>query len=295
MTTVTLKAPAKINLWLDIASKRPDGYHDIESVMQTVTLFDELTIERLEPQSRTRRITVSCSVDSLACDESNLCYRAAQEFFRAVGVGSYGVSIHIEKRIPIAAGLAGGSTDAAATLIGLNQLFDSGLSDDELCKIGSRLGADVPFCIKRGISVARGIGDRFSDCPRLPECFILIACDGEGVSTPWAYRRLDEMYDFGSRRANVDSFTSRLFMTLDKIAAGMSNIFESAVLPVRERAAAVKSSMLDSGALGAIMSGSGPAVFGIYSDLPTAKKAAAKLLESGVRAFICNPYYENKI
>lgn len=289
---ITLKAPAKINLWLDIASKRPDGYHDIESVMQTVTLFDTLTIERLNSEERVRRITVSCSVDSLACDESNLCYRAAQEFFRAAGIGSFNVSVRIEKRIPIAAGLAGGSTDAAATLIGLNELFGTRFDRAELFEIGSGLGADVPFCIKRGISVTRGIGDKFSDCRRLPECYFVIACGGEGVSTPWAYRRLDEMYDF-SERPDVSAFTSRLGGTAEEIAAAAGNIFESAVLPVRPVAAGIKASMLENGALGALMSGSGPSVFGIFSDRETAERAADVLKKDGVFASVCEPYYEN--
>lgn len=293
MTTLTLRAPAKINLWLDIASKRPDGYHNIESVMQTVSLFDELTISRGEAKHSSRQISVSCSVDSLACDESNLCYRAAQEFFFAAGISSYVVSVHIEKRIPIAAGLAGGSTDAAATLIGLNRLYEAGFDEAALCSIGSKLGADVPFCIKRGISVTRGIGDEFSACPRLPECCILIACDGEGVSTPWAYRKLDEMYDFSSRKASVDAFIELLSGKLENIAAGMSNIFESAVLPVRERARRIKQAMLDSGALCSMMSGSGPSVFGIFADRESGQIAFEHLSKANIRAFLCEPYYEN--
>lgn len=293
MTTVTLRAPAKINLWLDIASKRPDGYHNIESVMQTVSLFDELTISRAEALPGSRNISVSCSVEALACDESNLCYRAAREFFSTVGKDSYDISVHIEKKIPIAAGLAGGSTDAAATLIGLNELYETGLCEAELCGIGSRLGADVPFCIKRGISVTRGIGDEFSECPRLPDCFILIACDGEGVSTPWAYRRLDEMYDFASRRASVSCFTRILGGRLPEIAAGMRNIFESAVLPVRERARDIKQMMLESGALCSMMSGSGPSVFGIFADRDSARRAFEGLSKANIRAFLCEPYYEN--
>lgn len=289
---LTLKAPAKINLWLDIAEKRPDGYHNIESIMQTVSLFDKLTIERLDSSKKLRRISVSCSVDSLACDESNLCYRAAQQFFLAARIASYNISIHIEKRIPIAAGLAGGSTDAAATLIGLNSLYGSNFSTSELCEIGSRLGADVPFCIRRGISVTRGIGDRFSDCPPLPDCHILIACDGEGISTPWAYCRLDEMFDFSARKANADTFTGLLSLGLKEISAGMSNIFEAAVLPIRPRALLIKQTMLKLGALNSLMSGSGPSVFGIFDRLEKAEAARERLRELDIRAFICKPYYE---
>lgn len=300
MTTINLKAPAKINLWLDIKSRRDDGYHDIESVMQTVTLFDELTLERHETdtggqQSRRRNfrhIGISCSVDELACDESNLCYRAAQAFFGSIGLKSYSVSIHIDKHIPIAAGLAGGSTDAAATLIGLNRLYEAKLTDEELCALGARLGADVPFCIRRGISVTRGIGEIFSPCQKMPGCFILIACEGERVSTPWAYKRLDELYDFAARHIDVDRFTKLLEGgVLSKVASGMSNIFESAVLPVRERARELKNAMLECGALSSLMSGSGPSVFGIFDNLSAAESAKSRLAADGIEAYLCEPYY----
>lgn len=300
MTTINLKAPAKINLWLDIKSRRDDGYHDIESVMQTVTLFDELTLERHETdpggqQSRRRNfrhIGISCSVDELACDESNLCYRAAQAFFGSIGLKSYSVSIHIDKHIPIAAGLAGGSTDAAATLIGLNRLYDAKLTDEELCALGARLGADVPFCIRRGISVTRGIGEILSPCRKMPDCFILIACEGEGVSTPWAYKRLDELYDFTSRQIDVKCFTELLERgTLAEVAAGMSNIFESAVLPVREKARELKNTLLECGALCSLMSGSGPSVFGIFDALSAAESAKSRLAADGIEAYLCEPYY----
>lgn len=319
MTTITLKAPAKINLWLDIKSKRNDGYHDIESVMQTVTLFDEITLERLdiEPDSKSnadsrlstaadanihsirsrsryrRNISVSCTVNELACDESNLCYRAAQEFFSSTKIKNYSVAIHIDKHIPISAGLAGGSTDAASTLIGLNNLYNAGLTQERLCEIGRRIGADVPFCIKRGISIARGIGDIFSDCRQIPDCHILIACEGERVSTPAAYGILDEIYDFDNRKTDVTAFTRLLESgKLSEIAAAMSNIFESAILPIREKARNLKKAMLECGALNALMSGSGPSVFGIFESAESAEKARRILSESGIEALICEPYYE---
>ncbi len=294
MTEITLKAPAKVNLYLDIEARRPDGYHDIESVMQTVSLCDELTIERRDARRGRRLIAVSCSVDSLACDESNLCYRAAQLFMRHIGERSFDLAIHIEKRIPIAAGLAGGSTDAAAVLIGLNRLYATNLTEEELCKIGAGLGADIPFCVRKGIAVTRGIGDRLSDCARLPEdsCKILIAYAGEGVSTPLAYRRLDELYDFAARESGLETFTAKLETgEVSAVATGIYNIFESAVLPERPVAATLKAKMLELGALGALMSGSGPSVFGIFEpdcDLDAAKRELEAL---GAAVFICEPYY----
>lgn len=295
MTKITLKAPAKINLWLDVESKRPDGYHNIESIMQTVTLFDVLTLERLpEPSDpNCRNIAISCTTSELACDESNLCYRAAQEFFSRLGITGYSVAIHIEKHIPIAAGLAGGSTDAAAALIGLNRLYNAGMSVGDLCELGRNIGADVPFCIKRGISSVRGIGERFRDCTRLPGCLILIACAGEHVSTPWAYKRLDELFDYTQRVATIGHFTERLEDgNIRRIAEGLYNIFEAAVLPIREGAQKLKLTMLNGGALGAIMSGSGPSVFGIYDNIRDAEATYRRLREDGVTAFICEPYYE---
>ncbi len=292
MSTITQKAPAKINLWLEIVSKRPDGYHDIESIMQTVDLCDEITLERL-PSGKKRQIAIDCSVQSLACDESNLCYRAAQLFFDAAGLQHYSVNISIEKRIPVAAGLAGGSTDAASTLIGLNRLYGTEFTVEHLCALGARIGADVPFCIRKGIRIARGIGEIFSPCAGLPPCTILIAVDGPGVSTPWAYKRLDEMYDFASRRVDASAFASLLCQgELSAIAAGMTNIFESAVLPQRARAQALKDEMIGGGALNALMSGSGPAVFGLFESDAKAETVRTRLAERGIEAFVCHPCKE---
>ena len=292
MSIITQKAPAKINLWLEIASRRPDGYHDIESVMQTVDLYDDITLERL-PSGGKRQISIDCSVQSLACDESNLCYRAAQLFFDAAGLAHYSVSIAIEKRIPIAAGLAGGSTDAASTLIGLNRLYGTEFTVEHLCALGARIGADVPFCIRKGIRIARGIGEIFSPCAPLPPCTVLLASDGPGVSTPWAYKRLDEMYDFTSRKADAASFAALLNSgDLARIAAGMTNIFESAVLPQRAKACALKEEMLAGGALNSLMSGSGPAVFGLFETDAAAEAVRSRLAEQGIESFVCHPCKE---
>ena len=285
MTELQLTAPAKINLWLEIRSRRPDGYHDIESVMQTVSLCDTLTLKKADG------IAITCSNDTLDCGETNLCHKAARAFFAASGIDG-GAAIHIDKHIPIAGGLAGGSTDAAATLRGLNLLYETGYSVEKLCAIGVKIGADVPFCVKRGIAVTRGIGDRFSEAPRLPDCHIVVACAGEGVSTPWAYGRLDEMYDFAARTVNADDFTRVIAGgRLGDITAAMTNIFESAVLPVRPQAVSIKENLLKSGALGALMSGSGPSVFGIFDNPESADLAVRQLTSLGIAAQCCIPYY----
>ncbi len=291
MNTLTLKAPAKINLYLDVAAKRPDGYHDIETVMQSISLFDTLTVRR-QPENGGRSISVACSVDGLACDESNLCWKAAKVFFEHARIDVFDVFIRIEKVIPIAAGLAGGSTDAAAVFLALNELYGTGYDRETLCKMGAKVGADVPFCVRRGIASAAGIGDRFSTCAELYGCVFVVACAGEGVSTPLAYRKLDEMYDWNRRESSLSAFTDALAGgKLPVIAGKMYNIFESAVLPERPKAARLIGELRQGGALAGLVSGSGPSVFGLFDDRETAEKNVNMLAERGVRAFLCEPYY----
>ena len=174
----------------------------------------------------------------------------------------------------------------------LHRLYNSPLDESALYKIASKIGADVPFCMKKGISTTHGIGDVFSPCERLPECYFVIACAGEGVSTPWAYKRLDEMYDFSSREVSSNEFTEALKGgELLEIAGKMRNIFESAVLPERVMAQKIRDMLIDGGAINAMMSGSGPSVFGVFDKEEAANEAADQLLASGIAAHICKPYY----
>ncbi len=290
MTTLTRKAPAKINLYLEASAKRADGYHDIESVMQTVTLFDTLTLLRREDDGG--GIIIKCDKDGVPLDDKNLVHRAATLFFEATGIADRDVTFLIEKRIPMAAGLGGGSSDAATALLLLDEMYETSLSKDELCTIGAKIGADIPFLIKQGISVTRGIGDKFFSCEKMPECFIVLACEGQGISTPWAYARLDEMYDFEARSVSTDKFTDALnSCDISLIAGQMTNIFESVVLPEHEDARKIKRMLGENGAIKAMMSGSGPAVFGIFTDENTAAGAAAALEKEGIQAFLTKPYY----
>lgn len=293
MTTLTLNAPAKVNLFLEVSAKRPDGYHDIESVMQTVTLFDRITLSRGDRAGE--HITVTCTEPSLNCDRSNLCFGAAERFFGYAGIKSYDLDVHIEKHIPVSAGLGGGSADSAAVIRGLNSLFETGFTVEELCRIGAQIGADVPFCIRGGMLMARGIGDVLSECGRLPDCFIVIACHGEGVSTPWAYGRLDEMYDFFARDTDIGGFIRALNeKKLDLVSAAMTNIFESAVLPEWEYPRMIIAKLRECGALRAMMSGSGPSVMGIFKDSASAAHAVRILDECGIAAHLCKPYYPDE-
>lgn len=289
MKELTLLAPAKINLYLEIASIRHDGYHNIESVMQTVDLFDTLTFKTCEGEDKT---VLECDDERIPTGESNLICRAAKLFFEHTEIGSQNLKITLEKRIPMAAGLAGGSSDAATTLIGLNKLYGADLSVDELCMLGARIGADVPFCVRQGISVIRGIGDVFSPCAPMPDCFIVVACGGEGVSTPWAYRRVDELCDYSTRGANVDEFAKTLESgNIADIASKMSNIFELAVLPERPVAQNIRDTMTKCGALRAMMSGSGPSVFGVFKDVEKANFAVDTLEKQGIAAHLTKPFY----
>ena len=188
-----MRAYAKINLFLDVVGKRPDGYHDIISVMQKINLFDEVTVT---PREGEGDILIRMSTDEVACDSSNLAYRAARLFFNAIGMTPWGLEIHIEKNIPIAAGLAGGSADAAAVLTCLNQMYRNPLSPQQLQAIGRTIGADVPFCLaEEGAMLTEGIGDVMTPISPLPPCYLLLCTPKVGVSTPKAYQKLDEKYD----------------------------------------------------------------------------------------------------
>lgn len=280
----------KINLHLDITGRLPDGYHAVETVMQTVSLYDEVTVILREGTT----VDAECNLSGVPTDEKNLAVRAALLFFERTGFSS-GVHLAIEKRIPMAAGMAGGSADAAATLRGLNRLFDAPLTTEELCELGSRLGADVPFCVVGGTAYADGKGDRLHPFPSMPDCRLVIACEGEGVSTPWAYGLLDRRYEnFASGASYVPRSTENLKQALiggalPDVARWIYNIFEEPVLAERPVAEQIRRTLLESGALGAMMSGSGPSVFGIFADDDGAARAMTALTSLGFRPYGCQP------
>ncbi len=288
---ITVTAPAKINLYLEVSSKRADGYHNIESVMQTVTLFDRITLTK-HPETGQKCIKLVCSDDNIPCDERNLVWRAAVLFFDTVGINCYDLSAELTKKIPSSAGLGGGSSDAAAVLKALNSLYEVNLDSDSLREIGAVLGADIPFLIDGGISVVRGIGEIINPCHKMPDCCIAIACAGEGVSTPWAYGLLDETYDFSVRKVSAQAFAEVLCGgELHEMCGAMTNIFESVVLPERETARLIGRVFDESGAVRSMMSGSGPSMIGIFDRPAFAQAAAVRLLEYGIMTHIVEPYY----
>ncbi len=258
MKTLTLTAPCKINLALDIVGLLPGGYHEMDMVMQSVSLADTLTLTLEEGPSA---ITMSCDDETLPCDDSNICLRCAKAFFAATSLEQR-LHIHLEKRVPMMAGLGGGSADGAAVLCGLNRLCGTKLSCEELCAIGFKIGADIPFCIKGGTQRARGAGEVLSDLPNLPEgLHILIVKPNFSVSTGAAFRGFDEQDS--PTHADVEAMIAALEQgEVTAIARKLHNVFEPFCKP--EEISAIKAALLAHGAAGALMSGSGSAVFGLF-------------------------------
>lgn len=259
---MTEKAYAKINLTLDIVGKRLDGYHLLESVMQSVSLFDTVEVEKSD------NISVSCSEESIPLDRRNTCFKAAHEFFYYVKING-GAKINICKHIPQEAGLGGGSSDAAAVIRALNELYRTWLRLDELILIAQKVGADVPFCIVGGTAICRGVGESVVSLENLPKKYLLLVKPEEGISTPDAYRRFD-IGGFESSRA-TKTFVEAVKRKDDPFRF-ISNDLEKTV--GKDWLRDIKRKMLDNGACAAQMSGSGSTVFGVFDDKTTAEKAA---------------------
>lgn len=274
--TVTLKALAKINLGLDVLGKRDNGYHDVRMVMQTIYLYDNVTLTKTESAG----IQLETNLFYLPVDESNIAYKAAKLLMDEFHIQE-GVHILLEKHIPVSAGMAGGSSNAAAVLVGMNRLFSLGLSRTELMKRGVTLGADVPYCIMRGTALAEGIGEVLSPLPPMPKCHILVAKPGISVSTKVVYEKLDSQPI--EEHPDIDSILEGLKkQDLAKVANSMGNVLERVTIeeyPVIEE---IKNVMKEAGALSAMMSGSGPTVFGLFEDHATARKAQDMVRKTGL-------------
>ncbi len=273
-----LTANAKINLYLSVLDRREDGYHNIESVMQAVSLADTVTLDT----SPAGEFSVSLSMTdkSLPCDRGNIAYRAAELFMSCLPAPApSAINIAIEKNIPVAGGLAGGSTDGAAVLRGLNELYGSPFSTDELCRIGARLGADVPFCILGGAAVTLGIGELMTPVASLPDCTVLVVRMHEKISTAEAYRLIDGLPTGARRCPPLSDMTSALARgSLDLVSSAAYNVFE-AVLPKNSEVFAVKRLLSEHGAHLSMMSGSGPTVFGLFDDGDAVASAERALRE----------------
>lgn len=287
MTSVKEKAAAKINLYLDVVGKRPDGFHDIKSIMHTVDLSDELTVSASPAKENDIKLFVS-GVELLPVDEKNLAVRAARLYVERAGINAK-IRIRLDKTIPVSAGLAGGSADAAATLRALNRLYGH-FTERALAELAAELGSDVPFCLVRGTALCEGRGEIITRLPSPEKMYFVIAVANERVSTPEAYGALDKLYsDFDG--SVLSSGGELLAAQLSKIADGkinpsaLYNAFEDVVLPECDGARRIKSRLVSLGAMSALMSGSGPSVFGIFASAEQARTAAEKLAEEGVRAY----------
>lgn len=270
-----LQAFAKINLGLDVLGKREDGYHEVRMIMQTIRMYDQLDMRKsVEPG-----IHLTTNKKYIPVDENNLVWRAAKLMMDTCGIME-GVSIHLHKVIPVAAGMAGGSSDAAATLVGMNRLFHCGLSKEKLMEFGVQIGADVPYCVLRGTALAEGIGEKLTVLPPMPDCWILIGKPGISVSTKYVYTTLD--LNTNTVHPDIDGMKKALEDgNLYGITERMGNVLQDVTIPAYLEVERIKEQMKTLGAVNAMMSGSGPTVFGIFDNEEKAQEACQKLRESG--------------
>lgn len=266
MKKLQLKAPAKVNYRLDVLRKRPDGYHDLRMIMQRVDLCDDIEIALTDVPG----IRVVCGRAGVPDGPGNIAWRAADELLKLSG-REVGIDISITKRIPVGAGLGGGSSDAATVLMGVNELLELGLSDERLREIGVKLGADVPFFIYKKTAIAEGIGDQFTPLDQVPELWVVLVNPGIHVSTGWVYQNLQ----LTTKREMA--IVSRSYGSLDDVCAVLSNDLEPVTFGRYPAVADLKEMLIAEGARGSLMSGSGSTVFGLFPDEKTARKAAEEL------------------
>lgn len=260
MNSIVEKGYAKINLGLDVTGRRPNGYHDLRMIMQTIDLYDTVTLEKTEEAG----IFLTTDHPTLPCDQSNLMYKAAKIMTEKYALKE-GVKIHLEKRIPMAAGLAGGSTDAACVFRGMNRLFELHLSADELRTVSLPVGADVPYCIEGGTALAEGIGEVLTALPALPAVPIVLLKPDFDVSTKYVYEHLDSGYTGKHPDITAQCEAVRL-KNLSSMAKLMGNVLETVTVSGYPEIAEMKEELFRQGAYGAMMSGSGPSVYGLFTD-----------------------------
>ncbi len=276
MDNISLKALAKINLGLDVVRKREDGYHEVRMIMQTVHLYDKLDITK----TKENKIAITSNLSYVPTNENNLVYKAAKLLMDEFQIKE-GVSVNLIKRIPVAAGMAGGSSDAAAMLYGMNRMFELGLSRQQLMERGVKIGADVPYCLMRGTALAEGIGEKLTQLPPMVKCPVLIAKPQISVSTKFVYENLKLNEE--TVHPDIDRLVTAIRnKDLNAVAEHMGNVLESVTIleyPVIEQ---IKAQMIQSGAVNSMMSGSGPTVFGLFEDEKTARRAYEKMAASGL-------------
>lgn len=280
MKQIRLKAMAKVNLGLDVVGKREDGYHEVRMIMQTVNLYDKIFISVSEKPG----IRLKTNLNFLPVNENNLIYKAAKLLMDEFEIKE-GVDIQLQKFIPVAAGMAGGSTDAATTLIGMNHLFDLGLSRRQLMERSVKLGADVPYCVTGGTALSEGIGEILTRLPDVPRGYVLVAKPGINVSTKFVYTnlKLDQLEKHPDIDAQIEAIRRQDFVQMARL---MGNVLETVTIPEYPVVQEIKDFMMDCGAVNAMMSGSGPTVFGLYTNQIQAEKACERLRDAGLAKMV---------
>ena len=279
---IKIKAPAKINLGLEILGKLPDGYHEVDFIMQTVGLYDYVTVELTE----NKEINITCN-KKIDCDiQNNIAYKAAEVFFEHTNKKSGGINIHIEKNIPISAGLAGGSSNGAAIFVALDKIFGTNLELSELMKLGAKIGSDIPFCMLGSTARAKDTGVDLVPISPMPDCYVLLVKPDLSVSTKEAYEKADKL---GSKTGAKIDMLMQCIENQDLLGIGKNlfNRFEDIIFQniIKD----IKSSLLNKGALGASMSGSGPTVFGIFDNESAANKCFNYMKSVYKETFLCRP------
>lgn len=284
-----LKAYGKINLGLDVLKKREDGYHQVRMIMQTVGLYDKIDIYLKE----TPGISVETNLFYLPVNENNLVYKAASLLMEEFHI-THGVSLHLKKFIPVSAGMAGGSSDAAAVLFGVNKMFQLGLSREELMERGVKIGADVPYCIMRGTALSEGIGEVITPLKAMPQCQVLIAKPGISVSTRLVYEHLDAAKLKRQDHPDIDGMMKAIDdQDIYQVAKRLGNVLEAVTIPEYPVIARIKDKMKDLGAVNSLMSGSGPTVFGIFTNPKAAQSAYEEMRYGESRGLAKQVYLTN--
>ena len=283
---ISLNAYGKIKLGLDVVRRREDGYHEVKMIMQTVKLHDRLTF----CDTDSNVIEIEANSADIPVTEDNIIYKACELMRSTYGI-TKGVKVKLDKQIPVAAGMAGGSTDAAATLVAMNRLFDLNLTEEKLMELGVKIGADVPYCVMQGTALSEGIGEVLTAVPPMPDCYIAIAKPPVGVSTKWVYQnlRVSEL----ERHPDIDGMVDALKAgDLKGVADRMENVLETVTIPEHPEIEEIKDIMKDRGALNSLMSGSGPTVFGVFEDKDMAQAAVHCLQDMKLvqQACVVEPY-----
>lgn len=282
MRTITKKAYAKVNLALDVLRRREDGYHEVKMIMQNLDIYDELTFSVYEngTQPSNRKITITTNKEGIPTDSRNLIYKAVELMFDEYGIEAE-IDIHLTKNIPVEAGMAGGSTDCAATLHAINELFNLGADTKKLMELGVKLGADVPYCVMAKTALSEGIGEVLTPVEPLKDCYVLVVKPPISVSTKMVYTNLNA--NELEKHPDVDGMIEALKISdLSGVASRMENVLETVTVHMHPEIETIKKAMKEKGALNAIMSGSGPTVFGIFDDEEVAKMAAEHIRSLGV-------------